>query len=138
MRTPYGYTRYDLSTVTINEEQAAMVNPIYDLYLQGKSLGGIVDALKEQGIPSPAGKPRLGTSRCRQHPLQQEICEAYLCQDDQCRILGFLYLKTEMQEENYSDISPQFTPKKRLASFWSRNRYNLRVLKFIYVSLSFS
>jgi len=57
MRTPYGYTRYDLSTVTINEEQAAMVNPIYDLYLQGKSLGGIVDALKEQGIPSPAGKP---------------------------------------------------------------------------------
>lgn len=57
MRTPYGYTRYELSAVTINEEQVATVNLIFDLYLQGKSLGGLVDTLKDRGIPSPAGKP---------------------------------------------------------------------------------
>lgn len=40
--------------------------------------------------------------------------EAYTCQDDTGQILGFLYLKTEGTSENYSDISPQFAPKKRL------------------------
>ena len=40
--------------------------------------------------------------------------EAYLCQDDTGRILGFLYLKTENVDENYSDITPRFLPKKRL------------------------
>lgn len=40
--------------------------------------------------------------------------EAYLCQDETGRILGFLFLKTETQSENYSDITPPFTPKKRL------------------------
>jgi hypothetical protein len=40
--------------------------------------------------------------------------ETYICQDDTGRILGFLYLKTEDKSENYYDISPQFTPKKRL------------------------
>lgn len=40
--------------------------------------------------------------------------EAYLCRDDKDDILGFLYLKTEYEDENYSDIAPAFTPKKRL------------------------
>jgi len=57
MRTPYGYIRHETGAISINQEQAAMVNLIYDLYLQGKSLGGIADALKEQGVPSPTGKP---------------------------------------------------------------------------------
>jgi len=57
MKTPYGYSRYDFGMVTINQEQAVIINLIYDLYLQGKSLGGIVNTLKERGIPSPTGKP---------------------------------------------------------------------------------
>ena len=40
--------------------------------------------------------------------------EAYLCEDNANGILGFLYLKTEYSAENYSDITPPFTPKKRL------------------------
>jgi len=40
--------------------------------------------------------------------------EAYLCQDDTGHILGFLFLKTETKDENYSDITPSFSPKKRL------------------------
>ena len=40
--------------------------------------------------------------------------EAYICYNDKEAILGFLYLKTEFQDENYSDITPPFLPKKRL------------------------
>jgi predicted nucleic acid-binding protein len=40
--------------------------------------------------------------------------EAYICYDDTGDILGFLYLKTEGNTENYYDINPPFEPKKRL------------------------
>ena len=57
MRVPYGYIRYEPGAISINQEQTAAVSLIYDRYLEGKSLGRIVDVLKEQCIPSPAGKP---------------------------------------------------------------------------------
>lgn len=40
--------------------------------------------------------------------------EAYICKNDVGKILGFLYLKTEERDENYSDIQPPFSPKRRL------------------------
>lgn len=40
--------------------------------------------------------------------------EAYICNTDEGKILGFLYLKTEGPNENYSDIVPPFRPMKRL------------------------
>ncbi len=40
--------------------------------------------------------------------------EAYVCYNDNNDILGFLYIKTEDEAENYSDITPTFKPKKRL------------------------
>lgn len=40
--------------------------------------------------------------------------EAYVCRNDQNRIRGFLYLKTEGVNENYSDITPPFKPARRL------------------------
>ncbi len=40
--------------------------------------------------------------------------EAYICKSDTEDILGFLYLKTEDEEEIYADIIPQFKPKRRL------------------------
>lgn len=40
--------------------------------------------------------------------------EAYICRSDKKEILGFLYLKTEDERENYSDIAPVFEPKRRL------------------------
>ena len=39
--------------------------------------------------------------------------EAYICRSDS-KILGFLYLKTEGYDENYSDIVPPFSRKRRL------------------------
>lgn len=40
--------------------------------------------------------------------------EAYICYNDRDEILGFLYLKTEDENENYSDINPRFKPMRRL------------------------
>ncbi len=40
--------------------------------------------------------------------------EAYVCRDDDKRILGFLYLKPEDENENYSSIIPALSPRKRL------------------------
>lgn len=40
--------------------------------------------------------------------------EAYVCRTDEQKVMGFLYIKTEFENENYSDISPKFSPKKRL------------------------
>ncbi len=40
--------------------------------------------------------------------------EAYICNTDEGKILGFLYLKTEGFGENYSDITPPFKPMRRL------------------------
>ena len=40
--------------------------------------------------------------------------EAYVCRSDKNDIIGFLYLKTEDETENYSSITPTFAPKRRL------------------------
>lgn len=40
--------------------------------------------------------------------------DAYICRDDTGQLLGFLYLKIENRNENYSDILPRFQQKKRL------------------------
>ena len=40
--------------------------------------------------------------------------EAYICNTDEGKVLGFLYLKTEGIDENYSDIIPSFKPMRRL------------------------
>ena len=40
--------------------------------------------------------------------------EAYVCRSDKNDIIGFLYLKTEDESENYSSITPIFAPKRRL------------------------
>ena len=39
--------------------------------------------------------------------------EAYICETDG-NVRAFLFLKVEKEDENYSNIVPQFTPKKRL------------------------
>ncbi|MEG0456198.1 MAG: hypothetical protein RR559_12800, partial [Bacteroides sp.] len=39
---------------------------------------------------------------------------AYVAEDDQGNVFGFLYLKTEGYDESYQDITPAFTTKNRL------------------------
>ena len=40
--------------------------------------------------------------------------EAYVCLSEENNIQGFLYIKLEEENENYKDIYPPFTPKRRL------------------------
>jgi predicted nucleic acid-binding protein len=39
---------------------------------------------------------------------------AYICKAEDNQLLAFLYIKQEQYNENYSDIQPQFKPKRRL------------------------
>lgn len=55
-RKCYGYDKDENGDLVINEEQAVIVRLIFDLYLGGKSILGIVKELKERGIKSPTGK----------------------------------------------------------------------------------
>lgn len=55
-RKCYGYVKDENGDLVIDEEQAAIVRLIFDLYLGGKSILGIVKELKERGIKSPTGK----------------------------------------------------------------------------------
>jgi site-specific DNA recombinase len=55
-RKCYGYVKDENGDLVINDEQAEVVKLIFDLYLDGKSVLGIVKELKERGIKSPTGK----------------------------------------------------------------------------------
>lgn len=55
-RKCYGYDKDENGDLVINKEQAEVVKLIFDLYLGGKSILGIVKELKERSIKSPTGK----------------------------------------------------------------------------------
>lgn len=56
MKLLYGYTQNQDQKIVINQTQATTVKLIYHLYLQGKSLGGIIEYLKQSNTLSPTGK----------------------------------------------------------------------------------
>ena len=55
-RKCYGYYNDEDGNLAINESEAKNVRLIYNLYLQGKSVIGIVKELERLGITSPTGK----------------------------------------------------------------------------------
>ena len=55
-RKCYGYVKDKNGDLVINEKQAVVVKLIFDLYLDGKSILGIVKELKKRNINSPTGK----------------------------------------------------------------------------------
>ena len=55
-RKYYGYDKDENGDLVINKEQAEVVKLIFDLYLGGKSILGIVKELKDKNIKSPTGK----------------------------------------------------------------------------------
>ena len=57
-RVCYGYTQDEHGHLVIYGPEAEIVRWIFDRYLNGDSLGKIVDGLAEKHIPSPTGKPR--------------------------------------------------------------------------------
>ncbi|KAA3644780.1 MAG: hypothetical protein DWQ07_15350 [Chloroflexi bacterium] len=64
-RAPYAYRMNPLAFggLEVIPEQADVVRRMFDWYTEEDlSIAGIVKRLEEQGIPSPLGKPRWGTS----------------------------------------------------------------------------
>ena len=54
----FGFNQDSNGIVTINEEQAVVVRLIYEGYLNGMSIGGIIKDLQGRNIPSPTGKEK--------------------------------------------------------------------------------
>ena len=52
----YGYKKDKHGILIIDEEQAKVVKAIFDWYLEGLSVGGIIERLKSKGVKSPKGK----------------------------------------------------------------------------------
>lgn len=57
-RRCYGYDTGPDGELIINPDEATVVRWIFEHYLGSDSLGKIAAGLKEQGIPSPTGKPK--------------------------------------------------------------------------------
>ena len=55
-RKCYDYDKDENGNFVINEKQAEVIKLIFDLYLGGKSVLGIVKELKERSIKPPTGK----------------------------------------------------------------------------------
>lgn len=57
-RKCYGYDKDKNGDLVINEKQAEVVKLIFDLYLKGESVGGIINELENRNIKSPKGKEK--------------------------------------------------------------------------------
>ncbi|CUH93941.1 hypothetical protein P22_0003 [Propionispora sp. 2/2-37] len=57
-RKCYGYTNASDGSLIIEKSEEKIVKMIFDLYLQGKSVIGIVSELERLGIKSPTGKDK--------------------------------------------------------------------------------
>ena len=57
-RKCYGYDKGENGDLVINESKAETVKLIFDLYLSGKSILGIIKELQNRGIKSPSGKDK--------------------------------------------------------------------------------
>jgi len=55
MKLPYGFYLDENEEINISRAKSETVNLIYNLYMQGNSLGGIAYELKKKQIPSPTG-----------------------------------------------------------------------------------
>jgi hypothetical protein len=56
MKIPYGYNREPSGKIVVDHEKSAIVQLIYDHYLQGKSLGGI--AARAKTLHKPCKTPQ--------------------------------------------------------------------------------
>lgn len=57
-RKCYGYNKYEIGNLIINNEQAIVVKSIFDLYLSGYSVDMIINELENSSIKSTTGKEK--------------------------------------------------------------------------------
>ena len=57
-RKCYGYDHDEEGYLVINEKQAAVVRQIFDWYMEGNSIVGLIKLLEQHKIASPRGKAK--------------------------------------------------------------------------------
>jgi resolvase, N-terminal domain protein len=67
----YGYKKDKNGMLIIDEEEARVVRRIYDWYIEGYSIGGIIDKLEEKKIKTSKGKERW-SKRAIESTLKRE------------------------------------------------------------------
>jgi len=109
---PYGY---DLATVdgrrvlTVNDEQAAVIRLIFDLYVkQGKSIHGIATYLTERQIPKPA---KEGDHRARNLEAQWSRGTIQNILVNECYIGRWHYRKTRQAKSTQGDTRQLARPR---------------------------
>ena len=68
-----GYDRGPDGNLVVNREQAAIVQHIYAMFLQGMTYNGIAQQLTDDGILSPGGKAQVEYLGGQKHPVEREI-----------------------------------------------------------------
>ena len=83
-RKCYGYDSNENGKLIINEEQAAIVQRIFNFYLGGKSINGILKELESLGIKSPTGKDKWSKRTVQETLIRRKyIGEAELLKSDE-------------------------------------------------------
>ena len=73
-RPCYGYEKNEHDELVVNEKQAKVVQLVYDLYLEGASVLGIVRELENRHIPSPSGKSKWTKRSIEQMLTNENYC----------------------------------------------------------------
>ena len=72
----YGYSKDKKDSLIINEQEAEAARKVYTEYLEGKSLGEIVDMLFALNIPLPSWKEKWNRApTIHEEELKQRIME---------------------------------------------------------------
>ena len=106
----YGYSR-NTTGIVFDFNKALNVDLIYDAYISGASLSGLIKLLHEKGIPSPSGKERWSTA----------VLHSTLSDSRYIPIVGFeKYTAAQFELERRSQTD-EYTGKRKTARYHSKN-----------------
>jgi hypothetical protein len=111
MKIPYGYVQNDNQEVRVNPSHAETVKLIYDLYLQGKSLGGIAQYLQEYHITSPAGNDIWARAAIDNILSNRKYVSAIIPLEQ--------FVETQFEKDKRSNV--QLNNKRKTARYNSQN-----------------
>ena len=106
----YGYIRTPQGIMT-DPSKAQVVSMIYDAYLSGQSLGGLIDMIHEKKIPSSSGRERWSTA----------VLHTMLTDSRYISLTGFdKYIAVQFELDRRSKVDMD-TGKRKATQYHSKN-----------------
>lgn len=137
-RKCYGYKHDKNGKLIIDEGTAANVKLIFELYLGGQSVLGIIKELEKRKIPSPTGKEKwckrsidimLSNEKCTGDVLLLKSGKSdvnYLASDNNSAIISKeLFGAVQMEKEKMSNIEKAADGKRRKSKKYSSKKSSL-------------